>query len=349
LEYLTMTNTVTVIGIDLGKNWFHVVGIDHGGKPVLRKKLGRLQLGQWAAQLPTCRVAMESCPGSQHWGRKFAALGHDVCIIPAQFVKPYLKSNKNDFNDAEAIAEAATRATMRCVPLKTDDQLELQAIHRVRARFVAERTAIVNQMRAFLLERGITVPVGRTVFARRIGEILEDAENGVSVRMRELLHRLRQRWVLLDTEIKQLTDELNQLAVDSELCQRVCTVPGVGPIVSTAMIAAVGNAQMFRRGRDMAAWLGLVPRQNSTGGRSTLGSISKRGNVYLRQLLIQGAHALYTHMKRDRSALGKWLHELEARSHRHVAIVALANKIVRICWKVLTSGESYQPYPLRTV
>lgn len=342
-----MTNVATVVGIDLGKNWFHVVGIDHAGRPVFRKKLGRSHLAQWAAQLPTCRVAMESCPGSQFWGRRFAALGHEVCIIPAQFVKPYVKSNKNDFNDAEAIAEAATRATMRCVPLKSDDQLELQAVHRVRGRFVAERTAVINQMRAFLLERGITVPVGRTVFARHIGEILEDADNGVSVRMRALLQRLRCRWQLLDDDIKQLTDELNRLAADSELCRRACTVPGVGPIVSTAMVAAVGNAQMFARGRDMAAWLGLVPRQYSTGGRSTLGSISKRGNSYLRQLLIQGAHALYTHMKRDRSALGKWLHELEARSHRHVAIVALANKIVRICWKVLTSGENYRPYPMR--
>jgi transposase len=341
-----MTNTVKVIGIDLGKNWFHVVGIDHGGKPVLRRKLGRLQLAQWSAQLPTCRIAMESCPGSQHWGRRFAALGHEVCIIPAQFVKPYVKSNKNDFNDAEAIAEAASRATMRCVPLKTDDQLELQAIHRVRARFVAERTAVINQMRAFLLERGITVPTGRTIFAGRIGTVLEDAENGVSTRMRELLHRLRQRWLLLDSEIEHLTKDLQQLAAASELCRRACTVPGVGPIVSTAIIATVGNARVFRRGRDMAAWLGLVPRQFSTGGNSTLGSISKRGNSYLRQLLIQGAHALYTHMKRDRSALGKWLHELEARSHRHVAIVALANKIVRICWKVLTSGETYQPYPM---
>jgi transposase len=301
VEYLTMTNSIKVIGIDLGKNWFHAVGIDHGGKPVLRRKVGRLQLSvsEWAAQLPTCWVAMESCPGSQHWGRRFAALGHDVRIIPAQFVKPYLKSNKNDFNDAEAIAEAATRATMRCVPLKSHDQLELQAIHRVRARFIAERTAAVNQMRAFLLERGITVPVGRTVFARRIGEILEDAENGVSVRMRELLHRLRQRWLLLDNDIKQLTDDLSRLAGESELCQRACTVPGVGPIVSTAMIAAVGNAQMFRRGRDMAAWLGLVPRQFSTDGRTTLGTISKRGNSYLRQLLIQGAHALYTRVTRS--------------------------------------------------
>ena len=336
-----------VIGIDLGKNWFHLVGIDRHGKPVLKKKLNRVQLAQFSATAPKCIVAMESCPGSQHWGRKFSEHGHEIKIIPAQFVKPYLKSNKNDFNDAEAIAEAATRPTMRLVPLKNVEQLELQATHRVRERFVSERTAVVNQMRALLLENGITVSVGRESFARRIPEILENAENGLSFRMRQLIHRLRRRWLALDKEIAEVTALIRDVAEQSELCKRALTVPGVGPIVSTALIAAVGNARAFKRGRDMAAWLGLVPRQHSTGGKSTLGGISKRGNTYLRKLFIQGAQVLLINMKRDRSRLGAWLKEIEARRHRNVVVVALANKLVRICWKVLATGTEYRPFPSR--
>jgi transposase len=234
---------------------------------------------------------------------------------------------------------------MRCVSLKTPEQLELQAIHRVRDRLITERTAVVNQMRALLLENGIVVPVGRKVFANRFPEILEDAENGLSPRLRVLLDRLRDRWRSLDTEIDDMTQLLTDHAKQSPICQRITSVPGIGPIVATAMIAAVGDATAFKSGRDMAAWLGLVPKQYTTGGKAKLGPISKRGNRQLRALLIQGANALHIHMKREQSAIGEWLRTLEARSHRHVAIVALANKIVRICWKVLTSGETYRPFP----
>ena len=343
-----MTNAPTIVGIDLGKNWFHLIGLDARGATVLRRKLNRMQLAEYAATAHPCIVATESCPGSQYWGRIFTKAGHEVRILPAQFVKPYLKANKNDFNDAEAIAEAGSRAHMRCVPLKTNEQLELQALHRVRRRFIIERTAVVNQMRALLLEHGIVIPLGRALFARRLPAIFEDAENGLSPRLVALLHRLRQRWLALDTEIEEVTRELTSWAADSELCRRAATCPGIGPIISTAVVAAVGNGQMFARGRDMAAWLGLVPRQYSTGGKSTLGRISKRGNSYLRQLFIQGAHALYVHMKRDRSTLGEWLRHVEGRSHRNVAVVALANKMVRICWKVLTTEQVYEPYPMHT-
>jgi len=340
-----MTYPAFVLGIDLGKNWLHVVGMDRDGRVTLRKRLNRAQLGEFAGSVATCRVAMESCPGSQYWGRCFAAAGHEVRIIPAQFVKPYVKSNKNDYNDAEAIAEAGSRGTMRCVPLKNAEQLELQATHRVRQRVIVERSAVVNQMRALLLEHGIAIPIGRALLARRLPEILEDAENTLSVRLRALLQRLRSRWRSLDVEIAELTALLTEHAAESELCRRAITVPGVGPIVSTALVAAVNDAHAFARGRDMAAWLGLVPRQHATGGQTTLGRISKRGNAYLRQLFIQGAQALYTHMKREKSRLGQWLRDLEARAHRHVVVVALANKIVRICWKVLTSGQDYRPFP----
>ena len=305
----------TILGIDLGKNWFHLIGMDRDGKVVLRKRLNRAQLGELAGSMARCRVAMESCPGSQYWGRRFAAAGHEVRIIPAQFVKPYLKSNKNDYNDAEAIAEAGSRGTMRCVPLKNQEQLELQATHRVRQRLIVDRSAVVNQMRALLLENGIAVPIGRALLARRLPDILEDAENTLSVRLRALLQRLRTRWLTLDVEIAEMTALLSEYAAESELCRRAITVPGVGPIISTALVAAVNNARVFARGRDMAAWLGLVPRQNSTGGRTTLGRISKRGNAYLRQLFIQGAQALYTHMKREKSRLGQWLRDLTERWH----------------------------------
>jgi transposase len=316
---------------------------------VLRKKLNREQLTTFAGTAARCVIAMESCPGSQYWGRVFAKADHEVRILPAQFVKPYLKANKNDFNDAEAIAEAGGRAHMRCVPLKTDEQLDLQALHRVRRRFIIERTAVVNQMRALLLERGLAIPLGRAVFARRLPEIFEDAENGLSSRVISLLHRLRRRWLALDVEIEEATRELTVWAEQSALCRRAATVPGIGPIIATAVVAAVGDGRMFAGGRNMAAWLGLVPRQYTTGGKPSLGGISKRGNTYLRQLFIQGAQALYVHMKRDQSHLGAWLRQVEGRAHRNVAVVALANKLVRICWKVLTAGAVYEPYPMRAL
>ncbi len=342
-----MTSQIEVLGIDLGKTWFHLIGIDERGRPVFKKKLNRSQLLELAATLSPCIVAMEACAGSQYWGRQFQNAGHTVRIVPAQFVKPYLKSNKNDFNDAGAIAEAASRGSIRLVPLKSVDQLELQAIHRVRQRMIVERTALVNQMRGLLMEHGIVVPMGRVVFSKRLPVILEDMDNSLAPRLRALMLRLRMRWRGLDEEIDAVTADLDQIAKNAELCRRVSTVPGVGPIISTALVAAVGDASTFSKGRNMSAWLGLVPKQHSTGGKAKLGGISKRGNPYLRMLVIQGARALMIHMKREKSRLGEWLSAVELRSHPHVALVALANKIVRICWKVLTSGQPYQPFPIR--
>ena len=337
----------TIVGIDLGKNWLHLIGLDAHGATVLRKKMNRGQLLAYAATAPRCVVATEACAGSQYWGRVFTQAGHEVRLLPAQFVKPYVQANKNDFHDAAAIAEAGGRASIRCVPLKTTEQLELQALHRVRQRAVRERTAVVNQMRALLLEHGIVVPLGRALFVHRLPGTFAEAEHRLSPRLLAVLHRLRQRWLGLDVEIADATRELTAWADDSALCQRVVTVPGIGPLIATATVAAVGNGRMFARGRDMAAWLGIVPGQHSTGGKPTLGRISKRGNTYLRQLFIQGAQSSFVHLKRDQSALGAWLREVETRRHRQVADVALANKMVRICWKVLTSEAVYQPYPSR--
>ncbi|MFM9915788.1 MAG: IS110 family transposase [Rhizobacter sp.] len=344
-----MTNQPHIIGIDLGKHWFHLIGLDREGAVVLRKKMNRAQLATFAATASRTIVAMESCSGSQYWGRVFAQAGHEVRLVPAQYVKPFVKTNKNDFNDAHAIAEAASRPSMRFVPLKTPEQLELQALHRIRRRLVHQRTAVVNQLRALLLEHGVVTPVGRETFARRLPTILETADALLSPRLRVLVQRLRAHWLALDDEITEATDELTAWAAASPLCQRVLTVPGVGPMIATAVVAAVGDARMFARGRDMAAWLGLVPRQFSTGGKPTLGSISKRGNGYVRQLFLQGAVSSYLWVKRDRSALGAWLDQLDRRCHRPVVITALANKMVRICWKVLTSEETFQPYPSRAV
>ncbi|EGQ9819065.1 IS110 family transposase [Vibrio parahaemolyticus] len=339
------SSNVHIYGIDLGKNWFHIVAMDRQGHILWRKKFNRSQLKTFVVNTPPTIVAVEACPGSQYWGRLFNDAGFSVKIIPAQFVKPYLKSNKNDFNDAAAIAEAGNRGTMRCVALKTHEQLALQATHRVRQRFIVERTATVNQMRALLLEYGITVPVGRKVFERNLPSILEDAENGLPDFIRALVFRLRERWQHIDVQIDEMSAQLQQASIASEKCQLISSVPGIGPIVATGLIAAVGSGTQFKRGRDMSAWLGLVPRQYSTGGRSNLGGISKRGNVYLRRQVIQGAKALKIHMKRDKSALGQWIAKLEATHHHHVVLIALANKIMRICWKILTSGQAYQPYP----
>lgn len=342
-----MTNQPHIIGIDLGKTWFHLIGLDRDGAIVLKKKLTRSQLSAFAATTPRTIIAMESCAGSQFWGRVFAAGGHEVRLLPGQFVKPYVKTNKNDFNDAQAIAEAASRATMRFVPLKTTEQLELQASHRIRRRLVHERTAVINQLRALLLEYGIVTPLGRETFARRWSSLLATVGEQLSPRLLVLIQRLRAHWVTLDGDIAEATRELTTWAEDSPLCQRVTTVPGVGPMIATALVSAVGDGRAFARGRDMAAWLGLVPRQHSTGGKPTLGHISRRGNGYLRQLFVQGATSAYLWMKRDRSALGAWLQQLDTRRHRPVVITALANKLVRICWKMLTSTTPFRLHPAR--
>ena len=236
---------------------------------------------------------------------------------------------------------------MRYVPLKTMEQVELQALHRVRRRFIVERTAVINQMRALLLEHGMAIPVGRAAFVHRLPTIFVDADQRLSPRLVLILHRLRQRWLALDVEIAQATRDLTAWAEQSPLCRRAVTIPGIGPVIATAVVAAVGDGRRFARGRDMAAWLGLVPRQHSTGGKPTLGAISKRGNTYVRELFIQGAQSSFVHLKRDQSSLGHWLRQVETRRQRQVAIVALANKMVRICWKVLTSEEEFRPYPAR--
>jgi transposase len=334
---------IRTLGIDLGKTSFHAVGLDAHGHVVVRRRFSRPQLTRFMAKLSPCRIGMEACCGAHYLGRALAAAGHDVRLMPPQYVRPFVKSQKNDYQDAEAIAEAVQRPTMRFVPLKTEDQLDLQALHRVRDRLVGRRTAVINQLRAFLLERGLTPRTGRRHLARELPQLLEDAENGLSTRMLRIIERLRDEWRSLEDEIRDVTQELEMIARTDAACQRLVDIPGFGPLVATAFVAAVGKGTAFRKGRDLSAWLGLVPRQHSTGGKPTLLGISKRGLTPLRRLVINGARSVYRLANRSKlGLLSGWLTALQTRAHPNVVVVALANKLTRIAWAVLTRGEPYR-------
>ena len=320
---------VAVIGIDIGKTSLHLVALDATGAIQWKKKASRAQLMRHMDALPRCLVGMEACCGAHHLARELTALDHDVRLMAPQFVKPFLKSNKNDYLDAEAIAEAVQRPTMRFVPAKSVEQLDLQALHRVRERLVSRRTAVINQIRAFLLERGIVFRAGRRHMARETPMLFTDDRSTLSPRMRTILQQRWDEWRSLESDIDAVTKEVETIAATDDGCRRLLAIPGVGPIVATALVAAVADGTGFKRGRDLAAWLGLVPRQHSTGGKSTLLGKSKRGNSHLRRLFIHGARSASMHMKREQG-LGLWLDQLEMRTHKNVAVVALANKIVRI-------------------
>jgi len=330
------------VGIDLGKTTFHLVALGDNGKVLLKKKFTQKQLIAFTANMQTSLIGMEACSGAHFLGRTLREQGHDVKLIPAQFVKPFVKSNKNDFIDAEAIAEAVTRENMRFVPIKTDDQLDLQALHRVRDRLIARRTSVINQLRAFLLERGLVFAKSPAKLRERIPETLENADEKITPRMRNLLALLWEEWKDLDQQLDDLNQEVERIASSDPACMRLRQIPGIGPLVATAIVAAIGNGAAFRKGRDFAAWTGLVPKQYSTGGKTKLAGISKRGNRYLRKILIHGARSVVFRSKRERIAMGEWMNTLEARASRNVLIVAMANKLARIAWAVLSSGQDYR-------
>ena len=330
------------VSIDLGKTTFHLVALSAAGKVLLRKKFTQRQLITFTANLQTSLIGMEACSGAHFLGRALREQGHDVKLIPAQFVKPFVKSNKNDFLDAEAIAEAVDRENMRFVPIKTDDQLDLQALHRVRDRLIARRTAVINQLRAFLLERGMTFAKTPAKLKVAIPEILEDADANLTPRMRNLVSLLWNEWKDLEQQIVAMNAEVEQIASSDPACQRLRQIPGIGPLVATAIVAAIGNGSAFHKGREFASWLGLVPRQHSTGGRARLFGISKRGNRYLRKILVHGARSAVLRVKRERSPFGAWLDALEQRAPINVVIMAAANKLSRIAWAVLSSGQDYR-------
>jgi transposase len=314
--------------------------MDAEGRPIQRVKFGRDTLLRFFAVAVPAVIGMEACPGAQWLARKLQAMGHTVRIIPAQFVKPFVKSNKNDVIDAEAIAEAVTRPTMRFVPVKRPDQVDVQALHRVRDHLVYRRTSLICQIRAFCLEYGIPIRAGAGVFKVDLPRVLGDDTNELTPMMRRLLGDLWDDLKALEARIASVTKQVEALAQADDTARRLCTIPGIGPLGATALLAAVGDAKQFRSGRDLAAWLGLVPAQYSTGGKPTLRGVSKRGNPYVRRLLIHGARSCLLHLDRTRDRLGPWLTGLETRMHRNKVTVALANKIARIAWTLIRRPET---------
>ncbi|MDD1633732.1 MAG: IS110 family transposase, partial [Methylococcaceae bacterium] len=331
------------VGIDLAKQVFQLHGVDYQDKVVLRKQLRRNQLLSFFATLPPCLIGMEACGGAHHWARELQKLGHTVKLIAPQFVKPYVKSNKNDANDAEAICEAVGRPTMRFVSVKTIAQQDLQAIHRIRSELVRQRTAKVNQIRGFLAEYGLVVGRQVATLRRALPELLEDAENGLSFDFRGLLEDLRQDLIRLDERVAEMDKKVHTLADSMPAAKLLQSIPGIGPISATAIVCAVGDGKQFKRGRDLAAWLGLTPRQQSSGGKDRLLGISKRGDTYLRTLLIQGAKSVLKVVDKKTDPRSLWLQNLCTRKHKNIAAVALANKNARIAWALLSNETSYLP------
>lgn len=331
-----------VLGIDLAKNSFQLHGVDEAGQVVLKKKLTRKQLSAFVVKLPACLIGLEACGGAHHWVRTFKAFGHTVRMMAPQFVKPYVKSNKNDAVDAEAICEAVQRPSMRFVPEKSIQQQDIQSLHRIRSQLIARRTAQSNQIRGLLMEYGIIIPKGISYVRKQLPQILEAADNGLSDLFRELLNELYEEMVHLDNRLDVMEKKLLGISAQNEDCQRLLTIPGIGLLSATALVAAIGDISVFKNGRELAAWLGLVPRQHSTGGKSTLMGISKRGDSYLRTLLIHGGRTVVrvAHKYQDRK--NRWVNELDQRRGKNISAVAVANKNARIVWALLSNKTTYQ-------
>lgn len=341
------TNTLPLasIGIDIGKDVFHLVGFSTDGQIAFRRKIKRLALVETFKKLPPCVVGMEACLSAHFVSRTLRQLGHEPRIIPAIYVKPFLKGQKNDYNDAEAIAEAALRPNLTTVREKSQDQLDLQACHRIRSRLVSRRTATINQIRAFLIEQGIAVRGGVRTLRNSLFEILKNRQDEISPRMSQLIVGLYEDWLWLDERIETITGEIEEISQLEGNCRRLMSVPGVGPLISTAVVAAIGSGDAFERGRDFGAWLGLVPRQYNTGGRSILGRISKRGSRYLRSLFIQAANVLLMRPQNwQKFSFGAWLANAATRMHRNKLAAALANKLARITWSVLNTGKAFDTH-----
>jgi transposase len=333
---------ITTIGIDLAKNVFQVHGVDGRGKAVLKKQLKRAQVAAFFANLPPCLIGMEACASAHYWARKLGAFGHTVKLMAPQFVKAYVKTNKNDAADAEAICEAVGRPTMRFVPVKNAEQQAVLALHRARQGFVKTRTAQANQIRGLLAEYGIVIPQGIAHIAKRLPEILEDGENELPGVFRELLQRLGDHLKELDRQVGELEVQIQRWHRQNEASKKLAQIPGIGPITASALVASIGDAKSFENGRQLAAWLGLVPRQHSSGGKQLLLGISKRGDTYLRTLLIHGARAVIRVAQGKAGYAQSWLARLLGRRNPNVAAVALANKNARTVWALLAQGRDYQ-------
>jgi len=333
--------SIHILGVDLGKNICSLAGLDGTGAVVFRKRIQRHRLLVVLSELPRCVVAMEACGGAHHVARFCREIGHEPRLMSPYYVRPYVKVHKTDDRDAVAIAEAASRPTMSFVTIKSAEQLDLQALHRARDRLVQSRTRLVNQARAFLMERGIRVPQGRHTFQRALADLLKDEHADISPRMTVLLEDMESELADLNQRIGAFDDEITALAKSDPTIRRLTAIPGIGPMIASALVAAVGDGATFKKGRDLSAWLGLVPRQASTGGKARMMGISKRGNPYLRRLFVHGARAAL-HLIKDRTTpLSRWVDQLALRSHGNVATVALANKLARVAWAVLVKQRAF--------
>ena len=332
---------ITTIGMDLAKNVFQVHGVDERGKLVLKKQLKRAQVLPFFANLVPCMIGMEACGSAHYWARKLEALGHVVQLIAPQYVKPFVKRNKNDAADAEAICEAVMRPNMPAVPIKNTNQQAILSVHRARQGFVKARTAQANQIRGLLTEFGIVIPQGIGHIAKRVPEIIEDGENDLPGSFRLLIQRLVDHLKELDRQVGELEAEIQLWHRENEASKNLAKIPGIGPMTASALVATVGDAKNFKNGRQLAAWLGIVPRQHSTGGKATLLGISKRGDTYLRTLLIHGARSVIRVAER-KAQPDSWLGKLLARRNKNVAAVALANKNARTIWALLAHDREYK-------
>ena len=328
-------NKVTV-GLDIAKSVFHLVLMNRNGRVLKKKKLKRHQLLNFFAKLEQAIVVMESCATSHYWCREIAALGHETKAIAPQHVVAYRKGNKNDYNDAQAIAEASQRDDMRFVPIKSQEQQDIQLVHRVRERLIAQRTALCNQIRGLIGEYGIVFPKGVSNLTKQLPWVLEDAENGLSLLAREQFQGLFADLQEIQARIKQVDKQINHIAKQSSVCQRLMSMTGIGPVIATVLYASIGQGQMFSSGRHLAAWFGLVPKQHSTGDNPRLLGISKRGNTYLRTQMINGARAALRHIGDKQDTVSKWM-------SFNKACVALANKMVRMAWAMLHYQQDYTP------
>src|SRR5437870_7210501 len=341
-ETSPMKQEISVLGIDIAKRVFHAVGMENRGTVVYRKRWSRHDRMPFRAKLPPVRIGIEACGGAHYWARRFWAYGREVQLMAPPCVKPYVKSHKNDSRDAEAIAEAVTRPTMRFVPTKNVDQQDIQALHRVRERLMGERTALVNEVHGLLNEYGIVLPKGVSQFRHAVVGKLESEKDKLSALSQEMFWKLVEEFAALEAQLAYYQEKLDTLAATHPECQRLMTIPGIGPLTATALVAAVSDASAFKNGRQFAAWLGLVPRQHTTGGKERLLGISKRGDSYLRKLLIHGARATIRWVGRKTDRRSQWIRQLVERRGTNRTAVAVANKNARIVWALLTSHQAYE-------
>lgn len=333
---------ITVLGIDIAKRVFQLHGVDERGKAVLKRQVSRSELRNTIARLPACLIAMEACSGSSYWAREFRVMGHEVKLIAPQFVKPFVKSNKNDAADAEAIAEAVQRPSMRFVTAKEVPHQDIQSLHMIRKRMVTARVSLTNELHGVLIEYGIVLPLSRKKMKSAIEQLIDPEDARLSGEMKDLMRLMLEELHAAEERIAKLDRKVKELSESNEVCKRLKEIPGVGPLISTALFSSVVDANAFKNGRQMSAWMGLVPRQHSTGGKNTLLGISKRGDSYLRQLLIHGARSVVQNAKSKEDRLNRWIVEKERTRGWNKTVVAVANKTARTAWVLMARGEHYQ-------